>query len=294
MLHTRRQRGFSLVELLVVIAITSTVLALTLAGVQRVRSTAARAECTNHLRQLGLALHQYHDAQRMLPPGVGYRGGKDPYPFMSWNARLLPYLEQDNLWRLTQQAYAQDRRFLHNPPHIGLVTVIPVFSCPADSRTLRRGKYAAFTAYLGVEGEDRLSQDGMLFLDSAIRIADVTDGTSNTLMVGERPPSADEALGWWYAGEGQAKDGSGDMVLGVREYNTGSPWGRGCPYGPYAFRAGRVSNQCDAFHFWSLHPGGAHFLFADGSVHFLSYSVDSLLPALSSRAGGEAVNLPDY
>jgi len=246
----------------------------------------------SHLREIGLALQNYHDNQHVFPPGLSYLDDRDPFPFMSWNARLLPYLEQDELWNRTVRAYGQDPRFLDDPPHIGLKMVLQVFSCPADARTLRTGKYAAFTAYLGVEGQDLYSEDGVLFLNSRIRLADISDGTSNTISIGERPPSADEAFGWWYAGEGQAKEGSGDMVLGVRELNVGSLWGRGCPPGPFEFQSGKVSNQCDAFHFWSLHDGGGHFLYADGSVHFLSYNANAVLPALATRAGGEAVEPP--
>jgi prepilin-type processing-associated H-X9-DG protein len=133
----------------------------------------------------------------------------------------------------------------------------------------------------------------VLFLDSHVRLADITDGTSCTLMAGERPPSADCWYGWWYAGYGQAGTGSADMLLGARERNLGGPYVSSCPPGPYRFQAGRVENQCDLFHFWSLHPGGAHFLFADGSVRFLAYSAADILPALATRAGGEAVSLPD-
>ena len=90
---------------------------------------------------------------------------------------------------------------------------------------------------------------------------------------------------------GQANDGSTDNVLGVRErcYNGLVD----CPRGPYEYGPGRADNNCDMFHFWSHHSGGGNFLFADGSVHFLSYSAKSVLRALSTRAGGEAVTLPD-
>ncbi|MCI0464385.1 MAG: DUF1559 domain-containing protein [Gemmataceae bacterium] len=288
-----RRGGLTLIEVLVVIAIVGVLIGLVIPAVQRVRDAAARTQCSNNLRQIGLALHQYHQAHGSLPPGVSYRDGADPHPFMSWNARLLPYLEQNALWEQSLQAYAQDPVFLHNPPHTGSATVVPVYGCPSDGRTLAVGdKYPrAFTAYLGVEGTGPGKGDGLLFLDSRVRFANITDGTSTTLLVGERPPSEDQVFGWWYAGEGQEKDGSCDMVLNVREV-VRSPYGPGCPFGPYNFKPGRVSNQCDAFHFWSLHINGAHFLFADGSVRFLSYSADPLFPALASRSGGEATSVP--
>jgi prepilin-type processing-associated H-X9-DG protein len=150
----------------------------------------------------------------------------------------------------------------------------------------------AFTAYLGVEGEDQDEKNGVLYLDSAIRFEEITDGLSRTLMVGERPPSADGYFGWWYAGEGQQRDGSADMVLGVREICTGTH-ALGCRLGPHDFGPGQITNQCDAFHFWSPHlGGGANFLFADGSVHFLSYSAAPIMVALATRAGGEAAEVP--
>ncbi len=296
MASRRLHRGFTLIELLVVIAIIAVLIGLLLAAVQRVRESASRTTCANHLRQIGLALHHYHDTHHTLPPGVSYRNGADPHPFMSWSTRLLPFLERQELWAQAQQAFAQDRRFLNNPPHMGFATVVPVYTCPADSRTLSVGNAGgvrvAFTAYLGVSGTNTFRKDGILFLDSQVRLAEITDGMSNTLLVGERPPSADGAFGWWYAGEGQSLDGSGDMLLGVRETNV-SIYGRGCPRGPYEFGPGRVQNQCDAFHFWSLHVGGAHFLLADGSVRFLRYSAAPLMPALATRGGNEAVSLPD-
>lgn len=289
-----RRRGMTLIELLVVIGIIGVLLAILLPAVQKVRDAAHRIDCLNRLKQIGLALHHYHDAQHALPPGCSYRNGKDPFPHMSWCTRLLPFLEQEALWRQAQAAFAEEPFFLKNPPHTGLGTVVPAFTCPADGRTrtpngappLQR----AFTSYLGVGGIDHSSKDGLLFLDSRVRLGDVTDGTSTTLMVGERPPSADGVMGWWYAGWGQSKDGSADMVLGVRErYVSPLPLAPGCPVGPYNYRRGSSGNQCDAFHFWSLHVGGGHFLFADGSARLLPYSTEPVLPALATRAGDETV-----
>jgi prepilin-type N-terminal cleavage/methylation domain-containing protein/prepilin-type processing-associated H-X9-DG protein len=293
----RQRSGFSLIEVILVIAIIAVLLGLLMSAVQRTREASIRLDCSNHLHQIGLALHQYHDTYTSLPPGCSYQGDADPYPWMGWEARLLPFLEQAGLWKATQVAFEDQPFFLYNPPHIGLGTVLPVFTCRSDPRTLAPfslgSNQVAFTAYLGVEGINSSSKDGVLFFNSRVRMADIFDGTSTTLMVGERPPSADKDLGWWYAGWGQSKDGSADMTLGVQERNVSELTLR-CPSGPYEFGPGSVSNQCDLFHFWSLHLGsGANFLFADGAVHFLHYSAAPLMPALATRAGGEVVELPD-
>lgn len=287
----RRRTAVTLLELLVVIGILAVLLALLVPAVQRARAAAARAECGNNLRQLGLALHGYHGSHKLLPPGV--RGFDDRYPFLAWSARLLPYLEQDGLWRQTEQDYAIQRRF-NEPPrqHVGLATVLPVFICPADGRTQGRvvpnGPTAAFTHYLGVIGSRTNAQDGVLYDNSRIGFRHVTDGSSNTLMVGERPPSPDSQFGWWYAGVGQDGDGDADMVLAAitKRITFRHPT---CDPGPYYYGPGSASNLCDTYHFWSQHDGGANFLFVDGSVRFLDYTAQPVLPALASRAGGEKV-----
>jgi prepilin-type processing-associated H-X9-DG protein len=292
MRHARGSAGFTLLELLVIIAIIATLLALLVPAVQRVRGAAQRVQCSNHLHQIGLALHGYHDGHYVLPPALP--PPPDPLPFLSWQARLLPYLEQQALRDQANRDYAQNYFIWRPPIHTGVALVLPVFNCPADPRTHGlvepEGFDVAFTHYLGVSG--RSSGDGVLFADSHVRFADVTDGTSNTLAVGERPPSYDNRFGWWYAGVGQEFDGSADVVLGVTDYRTTfrEPT---CPRGPYAFGPGRMTEPCDTFHFWSLHTGGAHFLMVDGSVHFIPYSAAPLMPALSTRAGNEAVSLPD-
>jgi prepilin-type processing-associated H-X9-DG protein len=148
------------------------------------------------------------------------------------------------------------------------------------------------TSYLGVSGTNSPAKNGVLFINSQVRLTDISDGTSNTLLIGERPPSSDRTLGWWYRGIGQNMDGSAEVVLGSRELNY-APVTIPCPPGPYQFTPGSFDNSCDTFHFWSPHPGGAHFAFADGSVRFLTYSADPILPALATRAGGEAVTVPD-
>jgi prepilin-type N-terminal cleavage/methylation domain-containing protein len=290
------RHAFTLLELLVVLAIVAVLMGLLLPAVQRARDAAARIKCANNLHQLGLAVHQYHDTRGSFPPGMC---STPPYRFASWMTLLLPYLEQSNLWDATVTAYRQSRSPFKNPPHVGLATVVPLFACPADPRSdqvqfAKRDKFnVALTSYLGVEGQNLYSHDGVLFKDSAIRIADISDGTSNTLLAGERPASTDLQYGWWYAGVGQRFSGSAEMVLGVNEPNLLLVTKGSCPPGVYSYAPGSLSNQCDMFHFWSPHLGGAFFLFADGSAHFLPYATASVLPALASRAGGEAVTLPD-
>jgi prepilin-type processing-associated H-X9-DG protein len=175
----------------------------------------------------------------------------------------------------------------------------------------------AATNYLGVTGTNAEARDGLFTQNQQVRLLDVLDGTSNTLMVGERGfrKGALEVIdtsedidnlrfGNWFSAVGQ-RNGSVGVVLGSREINFGSGdrrlnWERDCPIGPYHFQpqrqtrdvTGAIREECDLFQYWSYHHGGTHFLFADGSVHFLSYNADPILPLLATRAGGEVVTLP--
>jgi prepilin-type N-terminal cleavage/methylation domain-containing protein/prepilin-type processing-associated H-X9-DG protein len=296
MVANRVRRGFTLVEVLVVIAIIAILIGLLLPAVQRIREAASRTRCLNNLHQIGLALSLYHDAYQVFPPGVRADDGSDPYPFLSWSARLLPFLEQGPLWTQAEQAFALNPAFNFDPPH-PLAVVLAIYACPSDPRTSRAASIGDFrvglTSYLGVQGTNQFRLNGVLYLNSSVRFTDITDGTSNTLMVGERPASANLLLGWWYGGWGLNQDGSADLVLGALERNFGGLANGACPPGPYTYGPGRFTDSCDAFHFWSPHSGGAQFLFADASGHFLSYSAAPLMPALATRAGGEAVIAPD-
>ena len=258
----RRRPALTLIELLVVIAIIGVLLGLTLAAVHMVRARAAMAGCANNLRQIGLALHQYHDVHKAFPPGC--RGPGGPQPFMSWMTRLLPHLEQDALWQQSLRAYEQET-FFEKPPHLPILgRIMPQFLCPAENRTVFEipSLTVGLTSYQGVSGRSESVFDGVLYLDSAVRLGDVTDGASLTLAVGERPPSRDGHFGWWYAGQGQEESGTADLFLGVRERNHYYP---ACPSQPNHFVPG-TDSDCDAFHYWSRHSGGAHFLFCDGQA----------------------------
>jgi prepilin-type N-terminal cleavage/methylation domain-containing protein/prepilin-type processing-associated H-X9-DG protein len=315
MYRSIRRPAFTLIELLVVIAIIAVLIGLLLPAVQKVRDAAARITCTNSLKQIGLALHSYHDTTGAFPPAIAEGHPKlDPYRWVSWLARILPYVEQPALYADMEAAFRSQGGSpdpFQNPPHRGLGTVVRLYRCPSDSRqyqasyvTDTTGSYAvAYTGYLGVSGRHLRSYDGVLYWNSQVRLADITDGTSNTLVAGERPPSWDLVYGWWYAGAGQwdlafnplRNTGSCDVTLGAAELNlrsNGMPQLDACPAGPYSFGPGTIQNPCDQFHFWSLHTGGSNFLFADGSVHFLTYDAAPRLPALATRAGNEVVGLP--
>ena len=315
-----KARAFTLIELLVVIAIIGVLIALLLPAVQKVRGAANRSVCTNNLKQIGLALQMYHDNNDKFPPGnTQYLPPHwlDIHSDLSWMGRILPYLEQDALYAQVEVAFAQQvRRYGHGNAqgveHQAVyATVLSVYKCPSDDRQYRASREppvgpVAFTGYLGVSGTNLRANDGVLYWNSQVRSAEVTDGLSNTLIVGERPPNYNLYFGWWYNGAGQwdlsfgnawsHDTGSCDVILGTAELNLkanpDAPALRACPDGPYAFSPGTIHNPCDQFHFWSLHPGGSNFLLADGSVHFFQYGSGAVLNQMGTRAGGEAVEVP--
>jgi prepilin-type processing-associated H-X9-DG protein len=162
----------------------------------------------------------------------------------------------------------------------------------------------ALTNYLGVNGTDQFRFDGILHVNSQIAIADVRDGTSNTLLVGERPPSNGGFTGWWFAGSGLFPwFGAGDVVLGSNE-RIARDYGNGFESRPDGeqsrYQKGELGNPYDfedlhAWHFWSFHPGGSNFLFADGHIQFIKYTIaPNVLGQLATRKGGEAVSQDAY
>jgi prepilin-type N-terminal cleavage/methylation domain-containing protein/prepilin-type processing-associated H-X9-DG protein len=303
--HSSRRSGFTLIELLVVIAIIGILIALLLPAVQKVRDAANRIKCENNFKQIGTALHNYHDTYGSLPSGQDSNtttpsGAPNYQLWWSWMARILPYVEQQNLYNVADAWSRMGTNYLNiwgPPSNPAQYVPMPVYSCPNDDRdltaTFAPGQPGsgdsfdvAFTGYLGVNGVDFFKRDGVFFLNSIIAFKDITDGLSNTLFVGERPPSEDLIFGWWFDGAGQQGSGSSDVVLGVAELNREYS---NCPRGPYMFKPGQLNNNCDQFHFWSLHSGGANFLFGDGSTHFIPYTAANILPAMATRAMGEPV-----
>jgi prepilin-type N-terminal cleavage/methylation domain-containing protein/prepilin-type processing-associated H-X9-DG protein len=295
-----RQSGFTLIELLVVIAVIGVLVGLVLPAVQKVREAAARAQCVNNLKQIGLALQNYHDSYRSFPPGYVSNydsAGNDTGPGWGWAAFILPQMEQQNLYNAIQ--FNQNIEAAANSS----VRVQPVKSyiCPSDHLppTWTAMQYnsagnpvgpicdVASASYIGVFGvsEPGVDGEGIFFRNSSIRIADIADGTSQTMMVGERsfrwcqatwvgsvtnasmvpPPGSPAMAGEW--------NGSG-FVLGHTFEGSGGP--------------GSPGTEVNGFS--SQHTGGSNFLFADGHVQSLQVSMDhQVYKALSTRAGAEMV-----
>ena len=285
--------GLTLIEKLVVMAILGVLLGIVLPAVQKVRDAAARAGCLSNLHQVGMALHGYHGLYATLPAGVGPPLPDQPAstdkPMMPWHARLLPFIDQDALWLQTLEAYRLDNGPINIPPHVGKNQVVRLYLCPLESR-VQSPSGRATTSYLGVAGTRVYRGDGLLYFDSKVRFAEITDGLNCTLLVGERPPSPDFQRGRWYGGWGQVQNGFATNTLGVSERDHADD---PCPEGPYTLGPGRITDPCDDYHFWSLHATGAHFLLADGSARLIPYSAAALMPALATRAGAETAALPD-
>jgi prepilin-type N-terminal cleavage/methylation domain-containing protein/prepilin-type processing-associated H-X9-DG protein len=295
------RKAFTLVELLVVVAIFALSLGLLLAAIQMGREAAHRVQCLNNLKQIGLALNAFHDTYHRFPHAYDARAlFRDPgqTPVMahsdrvivtqSWATLILPFLEHNNLAQTGSAVYSA--RYL------------PLYACPSDRRARelypgnkeygRQGltDYLAVTGTMTFGGDPTSSLprpkcDGVIYESSRTRIVDISDGTSNTVLVGERPPSPNLFWGWWTWS-------AFDASLGVRDTWAVFPTSGKQPfvYCPGLFPENyrpNTTNNCDTHHFWSLHPGGGNWLFADASVRFLPYACNAILPALATRSGGE-------
>jgi len=279
MVHRRRPTGFTLIELLVVIAIIAILIALLLPAVQQAREAARRVSCKNNLMQIGLALHSYELSHEVLPPGVvetesPIKQEAEGY-HISWYAQLLPYIEQPILYKhldFSKGAYAEENAKVR-------ALLIPLLTCPSDpSERDRQGEdgAVAMATYAGcyheVESPIAVNNHGLLFQNSSVSYDQIEDGSSNTLLCGEKF-SGKESLGW---------------LSGTRATlrNTGSQLAKPPDYGSRAILAPVQPDVVGGF--GSYHAGGAQFVFGDGAVRFISRQIDeNTFRRLGHRADGE-------
>ncbi len=300
----RRRPGFTLVELLVVIAIIAILIGLLLPAVQKVREAAARVQCTNNLHQIAVALHGYAGDMGWYPSGYVGVVSPDPNdttPGWGWGTFLLPYLEQENLYRQINFAVP-----VGDPSGAGVcTTVLKTYVCPSDRSTgvftvygqdnaplaqAATNSYAANSG-VGADLDAELDQaNGLFSRNSRIRFTDITDGTSNTIAVGER--GAFFAQSPW----------AGAVHRGTVRPTPGAPTNNPetveeAPVQVLVHVSIHTINDpnTDPEDFFTPHTGVALFAFADGSVQPVQANVAlGVLQALATRNGGEVVAPGDF
>lgn len=289
--------GLTLIELLVVVAIIALLAALLLAAVQQVRAAAQRTECQNRLRQVGIALHNYHTAKGRFPPANAdpTRPGQSSARGIGWMALILATMDREADYRAALAALPLAADATLNPPHAVMTANVPSYLCPADGRsalaTDTANRRMTRTSYLGVAGltaAPRTRIGAFAFDGDGTRLGEIIDGTSQTVAVGERPVPDDLSAGWWYPGTFLSADWVGPnhaLRFGYYLMLLNAP--PEVAESPHDFRPGHSFDRSDRWHWWSHHPGGGNWLFADGSVRFLAYSANTVMPALSSGDGQE-------
>lgn len=307
-LCSQRRRGFTLIELLVVIAIIAILIALLLPAVQQAREAARRTQCRNNLKQMGLALHNYHDVYDAFPPGTRFSTNYG----MSWYVSILPYCEQTAAYNKLDFTLAT-QGFILGGGFPGLVDVKPAYmSCPSSPLTnsVPGDPRFAMSSYAGIAGninrlaapnsQGAVSAGGILIPNGKIGIRDITDGTTNTIMVGEqsdygagkteirscvvhgawigsiKPNNPANDLAGWSSGDNRT------YSITTIQYQIN--------YKPAAGTITGIVDPPTLTPIQSIHTGGAHVLLADGGVRFLSDSLNlQTFYNLADRADGNVL-----
>ena len=297
-----RAHGFTLIELLVVIAIIAILIALLLPAVQQAREAARRSTCKNNLKQIGLAMHNYHDTHSVLPPGLfGYHNGDlaGGLKRSCWMQQILPFIDQANLYNQIAP-YADSNTFANAVPANIRNSLIPSLMCPSDPAGPAltddgfQGNYVmcATGNLTSAYPANGTGHDGMFYAISSTRFRDVTDGTSNTLMGSEviiRGSSGPGTGGgaYWNANAGGYGFATFEVPNTTVSDETDICKSTSFPRAPCISGMPNGSGYVFAR---SYHVGGVHGLLADGSVRFISENINhSTYHALGSRALGEVI-----
>lgn len=294
------KNGFTLIELLVVIAIIAILVALLLPAVQQAREAARRSACKNNLKQLGLALHNYHEVHSALPPGGDSSG-------TMWSAMILPFIEQAPLydsipsWGEAGGNWGNGAGTATNAKTVACETIIPVFRCPSAPIPIGKRDQSSDTwiisnrvpvTYLG-NGSGTVTTDtnfentspnGVFFRHSSIRFRDITDGLSNVVLIGEVLPDTDSDFSTreeTSAGSDANNDRKDHWAIGSDDIDVNGD------YSECVGTTGLLINTNAEMAYGSQHVGGTHVTLSDGSIRFISENIDSTIwSLLGQRADG--------